>query len=569
MTTTVPHPDPTTPPDYRQLFDALLSPLLLLRPDFVIVDVNQAYLSATSTSGSDIVGRSIFDVFPDNPSDPTADGVVNLRRSLETVVATGRPDTMSIQRYDIPSDDGTGFTERYWSPVNAPVLDAAGRVAFVVHRVENVTEFVHVRRVGRAQERARAQTQMRAERMEIDLFVRAREIDEGNVQLRAANGQLEAAAGQLRQQKEAKDRFIATLSHELRNPLAAATAATEVLALDLPPGNPVLAVLERQLAILARMSDDLLDATRSLTGRLELVRQVLDFRTVVRAAVADAEPAFARTGRFLHLDLPEEPVPVDGDRLRLAQLLGNLLTNAQKYTLTGQHTHVGLHRTDGHAELTVRDEGIGFDPGQGEELFGVFTRAAPTGPSTPEGLGLGLAVVRTIAQLHDGSVSAHSEGPGMGALFRLALPCAATRETDAVAPAVRPGPDPAPSGLRILMVEDNVDLATTYRMLLEHHGHRVTCVHTGHGALKAATGEHFGLILCDIDLPDLDGHTVARRLRAAPDGDRPRMVAVSGFNGPADRARSLAAGFDAHLGKPLEIADLDTLLRSWPPDRDS
>ncbi|MFF0745898.1 ATP-binding protein [Streptomyces sp. NPDC004111] len=551
----------TAPPDHHRLFDALPSPLLVLRPDFVIVDVNRAYLSATSTERSALVGRSLFDVFPDNPADPTADGVANLRRSLETVAATGRPDTMAIQRYDIPADDGGGFTERYWSPVNSPVLDEAGRVTHLVHRVEDVTEFVHVRRVGRAQDRARAEAQMRSEGMEIDLFVRAREIGEGNTQLRRAYRQLESVAAQLRQQKEAKDRFIATLSHELRNPLAAATAAAEVLALDLPPDNTVVAVLERQLAVLARMSDDLLDATRSLTGRLELIREVLDLRTVVRTAVADARPAFAGTGRFLHLDVPDDPVPVDGDRLRLAQLLGNLLTNAQKYTLPGQHTHVLLRRTAGHAELAVRDEGIGFAPGQAEELFEVFTRAAPAGPTTPEGLGLGLAVVRTVAGLHGGRVTAHSEGSGRGSVFRLALPLATVSAQVGAVP--RPAARyPAPAGLRVLLVEDNVDLATTYRLLLEHRGHEVTCVHTGPDAIEAA-GRPFDLVLCDIALPGLDGYAVARRLRAAPGGQTLRLVAVSGFDGAADRERSGAAGFDAHLAKPLDLTDLDALLRSW------
>lgn len=179
-------------PDFRRLFDSLLSPLLVLSPDFVIVEVNRAYLTATRTDRG-IVGRPVFDVFPDNPGDPTADGVANLRRSLETVVASGRTDTMALQRYDIPTDQEGVFAERYWSPVNAPVLDDEGRVTHVVHRVEDVTEFVHLRKVGREQRRAVADAQMRAEGMEIDLFVRAREIREVNEQLSRANAELDAA----------------------------------------------------------------------------------------------------------------------------------------------------------------------------------------------------------------------------------------------------------------------------------------------------------------------------------------------------------------------------------------
>ncbi|MEW2560102.1 hybrid sensor histidine kinase/response regulator [Streptomyces griseorubiginosus] len=538
-------------PDFRRLFDSLLSPLLVLTPDFVIVEANRAYLTATRTDRS-IVGRPVFEVFPDNPEDPTADGVANLRRSLETVVASGRTDTMALQRYDIPTTEEGVFAERYWSPVNAPVLDDEGRVTHVVHRVEDVTEFVHLRRVGREQRRAAADAQMRAEGMEIDLFVRAREIREVNEQLSRANAELDAAGRRLREEQRAKDRFIATLSHELRNPLAAATAATELLALDMPEGHPALAVLERQLGTLARMSNDLLDGTRAVTGRLELVREPVDVRSVVEGACADIRGLFAHDGRTLDVRLPGAPLLVDGDRLRLAQVLTNLLSNALKYTRPGGRTEVELVAGGGEARLTVRDDGIGFEPGQAEELFGVFMRAAPAGPDTPEGLGLGLAVARTVVELHQGRIGAHSDGPGKGATFTVALPVLAS----AVPRPPRPAARPVSPLLSVLIVEDNADLAATYHTLLERQGHRVTTVHTGADALTATESGSFDVVLCDLGLPDIDGYTVARRMRARPDGGRPRLIAVSGFSRGTDRALSRAAGFDAHLTKPLPLTDL-------------
>ncbi|CAM5301286.1 hybrid sensor histidine kinase/response regulator [Streptomyces griseorubiginosus] len=538
-------------PDFRRLFDSLLSPLLVLTPDFVIVEANRAYLTATRTDRS-IVGRPVFEVFPDNPEDPTADGVANLRRSLETVVASGRTDTMALQRYDIPTAEEGVFAERYWSPVNAPVLDDEGRVTHVVHRVEDVTEFVHLRRVGREQRRAAADAQMRAEGMEIDLFVRAREIREVNEQLSRANAELDAAGRRLREEQRAKDRFIATLSHELRNPLAAATAATELLALDMPEGHPALAVLERQLGTLARMSNDLLDGTRAVTGRLELVREPVDVRSVVEGACADIRGLFAHDGRTLDVRLPGAPLLVDGDRLRLAQVLTNLLSNALKYTRPGGLTEVELVAGGGEARLTVRDDGIGFEPGQAEELFGVFMRAAPAGPDTPEGLGLGLAVARTVVELHQGRIGAHSDGPGKGATFTVALPVLAS----AVPRPPRPAARPVSPLLSVLIVEDNADLAATYHTLLERQGHRVTTVHTGADALAATESGSFDVVLCDLGLPDIDGYTVARRMRARPDGGRPRLIAVSGFSRGTDRALSRAAGFDAHLTKPLPLTDL-------------
>ncbi|WP_406437906.1 ATP-binding protein [Streptomyces sp. NBC_01613] len=547
---------PPDVPDFRSLFDAMLSPLLILSPDFTIVEVNRAYLTATRTERS-IVGKRIFDVFPDNPQDPSADGVTNLRRSLETVVASGRTDTMALQRYDIPTGEEGGFDERYWSPVNAPVLGENGQVTYVIHRVEDVTEFVHLRRVGREQQRAVADAQMRAEGMEIDLFVRAREIREVNEQLSRANHELDAAGRRLREEQRAKDRFIATLSHELRNPLAAATAATELLALDMPDGHPALSVLERQLGTLARMSNDLLDGTRAVTGRLELVRDAVDVRSVVHGACADIRGLFGHEGRTLGVVLPAEPVLVDGDRLRLAQVLTNLLSNALKYTRPGGHTEVGLTAADGQARLTVRDDGIGFQPAQAEELFGVFMRAAPAGPDTPEGLGLGLAVARTVVELHDGRISAHSDGPGKGASFTVLLPT-----TDSASPRQSrpPAAHTTHRRLSLLIVEDNADLAATYRTLLERQGHHVTAVHTGRDALAATEAHPFDVVLCDLGLPDIDGYAVARAVRARPDGDQLRLIAVSGFSRSTDRALSRAAGFDAHLAKPLPLTDLLELM---------
>ncbi|MET7697693.1 ATP-binding protein [Streptomyces sp. NPDC005485] len=543
-------------PDFRRLFDSTASPLLILAPDFTIVEVNRAYLTATRTQRG-IVGRRIFEVFPDNPDDPAADGVRNLRRSLETVVATGRADTMALQRYDIPTGEGGGFAERYWSPVNSPVLDGDGRVSHIIHRVEDVTDFVRLHRAEREQERAVAEAQTRADGMEIDLFVRAREIREVNEQLSRANTELDEAGRQLREEQQAKDRFIATLSHELRNPLAAATAATELLALDLPDGHPALSVLERQLGTLVRMSNDLLDGTRALTGRLELVRERADLRTVVDSACTDLSRLFGQEDRTLVVELPAEPVLVDGDRLRLAQVLTNLLSNALKYTLPGGHATARLSTARGQARLTVEDDGIGFEPGQADELFGVFMRAAPAGPSTPEGLGLGLSVVRTVVELHGGRISAHSRGPGTGALFTVLLPLAAA---DSPPPRLPRAARRAPRRLAILIVEDNTDLATTYRTLLERQGHHVTAVHTGADALTATESHLFDVVLCDLGLPDLDGYAVAREIRSRPHGAELRLIAVSGFSRGSDQGQSRAAGFDAHLAKPLPLADLLELL---------
>jgi signal transduction histidine kinase/ActR/RegA family two-component response regulator len=545
--------------DYQQLFDAAPSPCLVLDAHLVIVAVNETYLAATDTDRSTLLGRPIFEAFPDNPDDPTADGVRNLRRSLKTVLATGQADTMALQRYDIlidRGDAGEHFVERYWSPVNAPVLGADGRLTHIIHRVEDVTEFVQLHGVDPNQQRATAELQMRAERMETDLFVRARELQEVNQQLREAYADLSSADAALQEQQQAKDRFIATLSHELRNPLAAVLAATELIALDVRD-HPGIGVLKRQVNALVRMTDDLLDASRALTGRLEVVQQPIDLRSTVEAAVQDIRPEYARTNRTLQLSLPAQPVVVEGDSIRLAQMLGNLLSNACKYTRPGGTVGVELTGEAGQAVLIMRDDGIGFEPAAADRLFEVFARAVPSGMTDAGGLGLGLAIVRGIVELHSGTVSAHSDGPATGAEFRVQLPLTSSP----LSPPARLLTAPqAQAALRTLIIEDNVDLAATYQALLERRGHDVTVVHTGGDGLAAAQQQHFDLILCDLGLPDITGYEIARRLRADPDAQPARLIAHSGYSQNANRQQALQAGFDAHLTKPMAISDLEHFL---------
>jgi CheY-like chemotaxis protein/two-component sensor histidine kinase len=378
-----------------------------------------------------------------------------------------------------------------------------------------------------------------------------------NRQLRETNHELAATGAALREQQQSKDRFIATLSHELRNPLAAIRAAVELLALDMPTSYQPLAVLERQTTALVRMTDDLLDATRALTGRLELLEERLDLRDVVAVTAADAAAEFAAARRTLRVSVPPVPVPVDGDPVRLAQLLSNLVSNAGKYTEPGATVTVALEPAGGEALLTVSDNGMGFDPAVADSLFEVFTRAVPSGSTAVGGLGLGLAIVRSICELHGGSVSAHSDGVGRGATFRVRLPLAVGSFMDDL---LSSAPVPYREPLRFLVIEDNTDLGLVYRTLLEHRGDTATVVTTGRAGLAAVTTESFDVVLCDIGLPDIGGLQIARYLRAHPETERLTLVAVSGFIQDSDRQQALDAGFDAYLAKPITVADLEQVL---------
>ncbi len=527
--------------DYRRLFQHLPSPYLLMTADFTIVTVNNAYARATMIDPDAVAGRPMFEVFPDNPDDPNADGVGNLRRSLQTVVDTGRPDTMALQRYDIRAPDG-GFVVRYWSPVNSPILDDAGRVMLIVHRVQDVTELINLR------EQDRERTAAQLQQMEADLYTRAREVQEANQQLREANAALAAATEELRAQQRAKDHFIATLSHELRNPLASASAALDVLGLDIA-GHQAHQVLQRQLTALSRLTDDLLDAARVTTGNLHATRYPLDLRALVHAAMDDLPTHLARPA----VTLPDEPVMIDGDPVRLGQMLTNLLDNARKHSEDNAVVTVELAVHNGRAVLRVRDTGPGFDPVLADTLFDPFTRV-DTGTRTPSGLGLGLAIVRGIVELHQGEVRAHSAGPGTGATFTVRIPLT----TKAVPPTAD---RPVHQALRMLLVDDNTDLAEMYAIMLRRRGDTVTVATTAHDALAIAESTPFDVILCDLALgEDIDGYEIARRLRQDTLHRHTLLVAVSGFNQDTDLRRSHAAGFDAHFAKPLDLADFDALL---------
>ncbi len=437
---------------------------------------------------------------------------------------------------------------------------------------------------------------------------------ETSQRLREVNMELSHVTEVLREQQQAKDQFIATLSHELRNPLAAIRAAVDLLTLDSPAGHPAIGVLDRQVGALGRMTDDLLDASRALTGRLTVIREPLDLRGVVQAVTGDLRADFDRTQRALIVTVPEDAVVVEGDQVRLAQLLGNLLSNALAYTRPGATITAQLTSQPGtvagepgYANLVVRDDGIGFEPDQAEMLFEVFARAVPARSAdegfgegaAPGGLGLGLGLVRSIAELHGGTASAYSQGPGKGAEFTVRLPLRTPVLLGAgppvpvhaplsggsagspAQPTANPAHPPrshgqAPAGrrhppdrarLHVLVIEDNADLAMCYQRLLQRRGDQVAIAVTGEEGLSAAHMEPFDLILCDIGLPDIDGRDIARQLRAHPCRRHMRLVAVSGFTQEVDRQRSLEAGFDAHLAKPMTLADLDDALSGWSPDQ--
>ena len=353
-----------------------------------------------------------------------------------------------------------------------------------------------------------------------------------------------------------KDEFLAMLAHELRNPLAPIVNAVACLR-EVAAGDPIVATaratIERQVAQLVHIVDDLLDVSRVSRGRIVLQMAPVTLQAVVQQAVETSRPPLDARGHRLQVTLPDEPLIVDGDFTRLTQVLSNLLNNAAKYTDSGGHIELSLERRgnddDAHALIRVRDNGRGIDPHTLSHIFELFFQSDNSLDRAEGGLGIGLSLVKRLVEKHGGRVSAASAGRGQGSEFVVRLPLstrAAVAETVAETAPARS----AARNLRILLVDDNRDATDSLALLLQMHGHDVLSAYEGRSALALATREQPALILVDIGLPDIDGFEVARRLRADPRTANSVLVALTGYGQPEDREKSQLAGFDHHLVKP-------------------
>ena len=791
-------------PDFEALFRVSPYPYLLMDRQLNIIGANQAYLKSTGRLEADLLGRYVFDAFPENPDDPGSTNVAEVRASLLRAIASGEPDTTAFLRYSVPRQtaDGTVFDERFWSTVHTPVRGADGEVAFVAQNAIDVTDLYNYDRqsqtaslgparlpgttaenFNRAQmheamnrilsdERSHlrnlfnqapgfiavvtgensvfsivneayyqlvghrailgkplmeALPEMRGQGYEellaevrrsgkpfvgrdlkaqlqrvagapvteayIDvlyqpmfdgdgavtgIFVQGHDVSEGHAARlaeresaeRLADGMVAArmvvwdwdiatraivfssnadlvmgtgdgtidavtaavpaedaarlaaarqraiaecsgyaeivpfvrpsdgrtiwidvrgkvrcdadgrpvsvrgvtlditerikAEEDLRDAHRRKDEFLAMLAHELRNPLAPISSAAQLLNL-LQPDNARLqhatGIIVRQVEHITGLVDDLIDVSRVTRGLIATDKQPCDIAGIVEQALEQVRPVIEARRHRLAVTLPAPAAFILGDQKRLVQALTNLLSNAAKYTPDGGHIALAVGVTGATVEVTVSDDGIGIGAALLPRVFDLFTQGERSADRAQGGLGVGLAVVKSLVELHGGRVDAASAGAGMGSVFTLALPLLHRGAVEAADDGLVLAAPPV-GALRLLVVDDNDDAAMMLSMLLEASGYEVSSANGSRAGLKRALAERPDVCLLDIGLPEMDGYELARQMRAAPELAHATLIAVTGYGQEDDKQKAYAAGFDHHLVKPVDTAELTALLQT-------
>jgi PAS domain S-box-containing protein len=670
----------TTKPDYESLFRASPYPSLVLDATLTILDANDAYLKVVDRPAQELLGKSHFNAFPDNPADPSSTtNSKQVKSSMERAIASGRPDITPVLRYAIPDggSDSAEFVDRYWNAVHTPVFGDNGKVAIVVHNPIDVTSLYVFDRsskgnsegpyvdeessadaLGRAQLHEAMTRVLKDERSHLrnlfnqspgfvavtmgpthvfemvnneyeklvgrcellgkpaleaipELFdqrlkagldsayetgrpwvghgikVDIRSKDDGNMIERYidllyqpfyspdnkvigvfAQGHdvtdAYKASIALQDADRRKDEFLAMLAHELRNPLAPIGAAAELLQrvkLDEDRVKKTSAVIGRQVKHMTGLIDDMLDVSRVTRGLIELENGVLDIHQVVSEAIEQVSPLIRSRGHELTLRLASQAALVQGDKKRLVQVLANILNNAAKYTAEGGHLVLCTSVEDQQVLIEVSDDGIGMTPQTVRHAFDLFAQAERSSDRSSGGLGLGLALVKSLVELHGGDVTCKSRGLGQGSTFSIYLPRLGKPEQAAFSTgSENVTPPVSAASLKILVVDDNIDAAEMLKLLLEAMGHEVLAEYDPLQALEQAKRYTPQVCLIDIGLPEIDGNEVARRLRKQSENATAVLVAITGYGQESDRVSALAAGFDHHLIKPVDTSALISVL---------
>jgi signal transduction histidine kinase len=593
-------------PDFRTLFEAAPGAFVVLNPDaprFTIVAASDVYLRATMTRREDILGRGIFEVFPGNPGDPDATGVHNLLISLQTVVRTKVTDPMAVQKYDIRRPNGE-FEERYWSPVNSPVFDASGRLTQIIHRVEDVTEFVRANQREQAAG-AEAAERRRAEQMQmqIDVYTRAQEVQEANRRRLAATDAAERARHDAETANQAKTVFLSNVTHEFRTPLTLLLGPIE----ELLQQHELTTEMREQLDMayrnglrLLRLVNSLLDVARIEAGHTEALFEATDVARLTGEIAKSFRPAIEKAGIRFVVDAPPLPAALYVDRAMWEKIVLNLLSNAFKHTFAGEIS-VRLKMVGDQAELEVTDSGVGIPAEELPHIFERFQRVPNSRSRTHEGTGIGLALVKEFVELHHGTVRV-SSAQGRGTTFTVCIPqgtehlatvhirAGETDEDDmrskAAAPFVdeaarwtprdsqpaAPAPPAADDGDTtadealaprpfVLVVDDNSDMREYIVRLLEPWC-EVGAAADGRAALASLETHAPDLIVADVMMPGVDGLALLSAIRADQRTRGIPVILLSARAGEEARVEGLESGADDYLVKPFTTKELIARVRN-------
>ena len=575
-------PNSLPSPNFQALFESAPGLYLVLTPALKIVAVSDAYLQATMTTRQAILGKGLFEVFPDNPEDPAASGVHNLNVSLQNVLKQRAPDVMAVQKYDIrrPESEGGGFEERYWSPLNSPVFGPDGEIAYIIHRVEDVTEFIRLKQSEMEQSKLTQELRTQTMQMEAEIFLRAQEVQKANRQLEKANQELARLYEKSRELDQIKTDFFANISHELRTPLALIIGPTEKLlssdGLRDTARRDLDVILRNARALLGHVND-LLDVSKLEAGQMGMQYVETDISVLVRLVASYFETVAADKNIDYILEI-EDAVQGQVDRDKFQRVLINLLSNALKFTPPGGRVRCSL-RVETERDwmiLEVADSGPGIRPELREAAFERFRQLEGGASRRFGGTGLGLAIARDFVELHGGKISIGEAAEG-GARFTVEMPRlappgrevqTALAEEVTVNEALRPVMDdlqvpgrsrPAIMGDEgqplILVVEDNPDMN---RFVCESlmNEYQVDSAMNGREGLQKALERKPDLMLSDLMMPEMSGAELVRAIRRHPELDSTPIVLLTAKADEELRITLLREGAQDYVMKPFSVEEL-------------
>ncbi|EKR63904.1 GHKL domain protein [Leptospira weilii str. 2006001853] len=580
--------------EYRLIFESLPGLYLILIPDLRIVAVSESYLKATNTKRDEILGRGIFDVFPDNPSDPNADGAGNLYASLSLVLKDKAPNTMAVQKYDVrrPESEGGGFEEKYWSPMNSPIFDEKGEVIYIVHKVEEVTEFVRLKNKGKEQNKLTEELKNLTASMETEIYQRAQEIQNNNKKLLRLNEELTQREREIQEVykrlfdiDQLKSQFFANVSHELRTPLTLIIGPTRTLLKDQKISateRAFLETIERNSYTLLKHVNDLLDLSKLEAGKMTLRYSNANLSDMIQDIAAHFNSVANERNIDFVLDLPKN-FPIQIDVPKMERIILNLISNAFKFVPDSGKIHCTLKAESAMASIYVADNGPGVPVHLRDQIFEKFRQGEEGDSRSFGGTGLGLAIAKEFANLHLGSIGVFDSFLG-GALFKVQIPIYAPIhveeiqqpiETEELIPALMSdinelkknkietkGSSTIYNRPKVLIVEDNAEMRE-YIFNTLSSDFNLWVVSNGQQGLEKAILEKPDVIITDIMMPVMSGDQMVKEIRKIPELSGTYILFLSAKSDQNFRIKLLQEGAQDYLIKPFTPEELSIKVHNF------